>query len=577
MQEAGRNLPPILPPGTQVVLRAEVSCLGGGERRPVGSVAEIVKAPVDPEHRYLIRFLDSTEAAVSRRAMAVRKQVQSEGLADLESGFEVDEFRQHVIYRCVIGSRAYGLDDAESDIDRRGIYLPPADRHWALFGVPAQIENDATQECYWELEKFLTLALKANPNVLECLYTPIVEHATPLARRLLEMRGAFLSKLIYQTYNGYVLSQFKKLEADLRNHGAIKWKHAMHLIRLLLAGIVALREGHVPVAVGEHRERLLSIRRGEEAWERINEWRLALHREFDEALAGTTLPERPDYERVNRFLIDARRGAARMDAGSGGLRGTVAPAVIEPVERNSVLHRVITRQPYPPLFVTISGAHLYGFASADSDFDLRGVHVLPAEDVLGLEARRETIEESCDEEGLEIDLVSHDAAKFFSLMLKRNGYVLEQLFSPLVLLTTPEHEELKALGKRCITRHHVHHYLGFTATQRRLFEKDRRLKPMLYTYRVLLTGIHLMRSGEVEANLERLNEVFRLPYIGELLAAKREGREQDVWNGGDVAFHFAEFDRLEAELKRAGEESLLAEEAECRGELSELLVRLRVG
>src|SRR6267142_7090817 len=126
-----------------------------------------------------------------------------------------------------------------------------------------------TPTCYWELQKFLTLALKANPNVLECLYTPIVEKATPLAQELLDMRSAFLSKLIYQTYNGYVLSQFKKLEQDLRNRGQIRWKHAMHLIRLLLEGISVLKSGFLQVRMDEHREKLLAIRRGAAPWEEV--------------------------------------------------------------------------------------------------------------------------------------------------------------------------------------------------------------------------------------------------------------------------------------------------------------------
>jgi hypothetical protein len=56
------------------------------------------------------------------------------------------------------------------------------------------------------------------------------------AREMLDMRSAFLSKMVYQTYNGYVMSQFKKLQADLRNKGEVKWKHVMHLIRLLISG-----------------------------------------------------------------------------------------------------------------------------------------------------------------------------------------------------------------------------------------------------------------------------------------------------------------------------------------------------
>lgn len=152
------------------------------------------------------------------------------------------------------------------------------------------------------------LALKANPNVLECLYTPLVEHASGLARELLDMRQAFLSKIVYQTYNGYVLSQFKKLQGDLRNKGQVKWKHVMHLIRLLISGVTVLRDGHVPVRVGaEHRDPLLAIKRGEVPFEEVEAWRLALHRDFDEAARATSLPERPDYERANALLIKARR------------------------------------------------------------------------------------------------------------------------------------------------------------------------------------------------------------------------------------------------------------------------------
>ena len=121
------------------------------------------------------------------------------------------------------------------------------------------------------------------------------------------MRERFLSKLIYQTYNGYVLSQFKRLEQDLRTTGTLKWKHAMHLIRLLIAGITGLREGYIPVRVDDHRDRLLTIKRGEMECAEVDAWRLALHKEFDRALEATTLPDRPDYEGANAFLVRARR------------------------------------------------------------------------------------------------------------------------------------------------------------------------------------------------------------------------------------------------------------------------------
>jgi len=246
-----------------------------------------------------------------------------------------------------------------------------------------------------------------------------------------------------------------------------------------------------------------------------------------------------------------------------------------------LLHRITAAQPYPLLFATISGAHLYGFPSPDSDFDLRGAHVLPLPRVLGLEVRDETVEDSRVIEGLEMDIVSHDVKKFFGLLLKKNGYVLEQLYSPLIVHTTPEHEELKEIAKGCITRHHSHHYSGFSETQWELFAKEspRRVKPLLYVYRVLLTGIWLMRTGEVEANLVTLNETFRLSYLPDLIARKLAGPEQSTLDGADLTFHQGEYERLRLELQAAHDASSLREMPDdlTRAALNDLLIRVRMG
>ena len=242
------------------------------------------------------------------------------------------------------------------------------------------------------------------------------------------------------------------------------------------------------------------------------------------------------------------------------------------------LHRIVAAQPYPLLFATISGAHLYGFPSPDSDYDLRGAHVLPVEAVVGLEVRDETLEDSRVIEGLEMDIVSHDVKKFFRLLLKKNGYVLEQLYSPLIVHTTPEHAELKEIAKGCVTKHHAHHYFGFAETQWKLFEKERprRVKPLLYVYRVLLTGIHLMRTGTVNANVVELNHEGRLPYISDLIARKQSG-ENTALADADVDFHQREYGCLRAELQAAHESSNLPERPNPTTieALDGLLVRLR--
>jgi uncharacterized protein len=262
--------------------------------------------------------------------------------------------------------------------------------------------------------------------------------------------------------------------------------------------------------------------------------------------------------------------------------GEAAKAVREEISNTTGerLRGIVEQQPYPLLFATISGAHLYGFPSPDSDYDLRGVHVLPLREVIRLKPspELETLTVSSEMEGLEMDLVTHDARKFFNLLLKKNGYVLEQLYSPLVMFTTPDHEELKAIAMQTITRHHSHHYLGFSASQWRLFNKQSppRVKPLLYVYRVLLTGIHLMRTGEVEANLVRLNQEFKLPYIGDLVQRKLSGPEKSALGQGDVAFHEAEYNRLRAELEQAYIASNLPEAPSCQAALDDLLVRARL-
>lgn len=239
----------------------------------------------------------------------------------------------------------------------------------------------------------------------------------------------------------------------------------------------------------------------------------------------------------------------------------------------------IAEHPFPLLFVTVSGAHLYGFPSPDSDFDLRGVHLLPLEQTVGLITGEETIERSHVREGLEIDLVTHETRKFFGLLLRKNGYVLEQLYSPLVLRSSPEHEELKVIAEGCITRHHSHHYFGFAETQWKLFlkEQPRRVKPILYTFRVLLTGIHLMRSGRIEANLRTLNEAARLPYLDELIERKLSGPEKGVIGDQDIEHYQREYDRLRAQLQLAHEQATLPEAPTGKPALHDLLVRLRLG
>ncbi len=229
-----------------------------------------------------------------------------------------------------------------------------------------------------------------------------------------------------------------------------------------------------------------------------------------------------------------------------------------------------------PIFATISGAHLYGFASPDSDVDLRGAFMAPAEEVLGLNPPDETISVE-DKDVVDLDWVAHDIRKFARLMTRHNGYVLEQLFSPLTVVSTPAHEELIELGKGCVTRSMVRHYRGFARGRRkRLGEPEPTVKHLLYAYRVLLTGIHAMQTGEIVANLPVLNQRFGLAEIDELVDRKRSGAEKMLTDERELATHEGTLDRLESALQDAFEKSFLPEEATTAAALDDFVVRIRL-
>jgi predicted nucleotidyltransferase len=244
---------------------------------------------------------------------------------------------------------------------------------------------------------------------------------------------------------------------------------------------------------------------------------------------------------------------------------------------------VVASLGYPAVFATVSGAHLYGFASVDSDLDLRGVHLLPLAELVGLRTGPETLQADGVRDGVELDVVTHELGKFCRLLLSRNGYVLEQLLSPLVVTSSPLHEELVAAAPGCLTRHHAHHYLGFARTQWALFEKVGELKPALYTLRVLLTGRHLMRTGEVVCDLGRLAhdvlaEGVDLPYVPELIAAKSAGEHWPLPSSTGLRGRLhADVVRLTGLLEQARAESSLPERPSAQDRLHDLVVRARLG
>jgi predicted nucleotidyltransferase len=232
---------------------------------------------------------------------------------------------EHTVYACVMGSRAFGLATESSDTDRRGVFLAPTELFWRFEKPPTHVEGPAEEQFSWELERFCELALRANPNVLECLHSPLVEYADATGRELLALRGAFLSRQVNATFTGYALGQYRRLEAGRRAHGTPRWKHAMHLLRLLTSVRDLLRTGTFTLDVGDAREPLLAVKRGEVPWAQVEARMTRLAREAEEAAGRSPLPAEPDRRRVEDFLVRTRRasalGALGPDACGDAVRG----------------------------------------------------------------------------------------------------------------------------------------------------------------------------------------------------------------------------------------------------------------
>lgn len=242
------------------------------------------------------------------------------------------------------------------------------------------------------------------------------------------------------------------------------------------------------------------------------------------------------------------------------------------------LRREIERQPFTPLFAVLSGAHLYGFESPDSDIDLRGAFVLPLEDVVGLKTGSETVTRTYTEAGVEMDLVCHDILKYCRLLTKRSGEILEQLYSPLVVWPSPRLDELRTLFAPLIGSDFYYHYRGFLGNQLRFIDKDdSTVKEMLYGYRVALTGIHLLKSGEVQSHLPSLLELYPQEGVDELLAQKRAQHEKTLLDPTLKTEHRRRLDQLEKALSEAHQQSTLIPDKDAQEALNDFVVNIRLG
>ncbi len=181
----------------------------------------------------------------------------------------------------------------------------------------------------------------------------------------------------------------------------------------------------------------------------------------------------------------------------------------------------------------LSGSHLFGWDSHDSDLDFRGFHVINTVELFKLVKPRDTFELMHEE----IDYVSFEIEKTIKLVLKNNGNVLEQIFAK-QLYYNDDFVKLRELAVNSFSKRLYNHYKGladnnygrFIDTVRDNY-KVRTVKKYLYIFRALMIGIHVLKNNQLIPNILELNKKMKIPYVNKLVELKVNGNEWSKLTG----------------------------------------------
>lgn len=237
------------------------------------------------------------------------------------------------------GSIAHGMyvpqsnPDSIDDKDTMAFCVPPLDHYFGL----AEFGSRGTQEIkrgewdivVYEARKAIRLLAQGNPNVLSMLWLPenMIISTTDAGRHLLEHRDLFVGRHAYKAFVGYAVAQMRKMEGGahrgymgekrkaLVERYGYDTKNAAHLIRLLRMGIEFVRDGELNVHRHDAQE-LLAIKAGEWPLERVKAEAERLFRRAEAAYDRSTLPVKPDREKVDTLCVEV----VQLALGEGGNR-----------------------------------------------------------------------------------------------------------------------------------------------------------------------------------------------------------------------------------------------------------------
>jgi uncharacterized protein len=190
-----------------------------------------------------------------------------------------------------------------------------------------------------------------------------------------------------------------------------------------------------------------------------------------------------------------------------------------------VLHQFLREHgTFKNLTVALCGAHAFGYSQPRSPFELKGLHVVPTENLLGLKAPAKTINWVGEYQGFRIDYSSCEIGTALKQLLKGDGSILERALAPRQLIKGEDLRTLQKVSRGVISRQFFHHYRTFSRGVLRDFEEDepRTVRHLLGAYRQALTGVHLLLTGKVILDLPTLAQKYGFVQVQELIALYQE-------------------------------------------------------
>ncbi|MCP4504440.1 MAG: hypothetical protein GY822_31400 [Deltaproteobacteria bacterium] len=669
----------MIPRGTRVAVTKDV--YDDVATASTGVVTETQK------NQYEVRLDDGRQRVFPRAALVAQRDISGDHswlAAEGRRQWHYRRLRKDVILQTIVGSHAFGLAHAQSDVDVRGIYLAPFAGDASLFSMPNEIHDVTSDESYWEAEAFIRQALRADPNTLEMLHSPLVKEATPEGQLVLDHRRLFSSKKVVGSFGRYAQRQLQKLQGGAQRQQAIESlldacllpnfsrndaialleedlpgdgerilkdvlqsnfdkgtiaarsidafvevasqnaglllakdrpKNAMNLLRLLHSCVHFLQH-EVPLmeVPTDLKRQLLEVKEGLWSSVQLDTAVGQATLEIEERLQETTLPDEPDVEGANALLILLRQRAARKYFTSLGSPIDDDKEVLEetgsnltaksastlqnkldflptplptdlPIDVDTArLMRFLSRytedaKRLPLMWISLTGAHAYGFASPHSDLDLKAIHVVSARSALLDDDNLKPVESIVDFEGREMDFGTHDLRLVLDLLRAGNGNMLERLLGPFPVWTTPLGSELQHLAQRGLHCGAAKHYQGFLRGMEREFLRtveagQPSAKRALYAFRVALTGAKLLSEGEMVTDIRPLASERSLDFVEELIDVKSQ-KEKAVLSQAQAARVESYFPQMRDWLSDAQKATELPQSIPNGDELQEFLVRSR--